>query len=126
MNWREPFVALLIAFAVAAVLTPVVARFARVVGAVDRPRGRGLAAGGTPLLGGIAIFVAVTLSVLVTIPDGLGILQGQQDRLHALVLDGLAVLLAHAEAVAVERHGAVEILHGNSDVVDAPEHGRGV
>lgn len=96
MNWREPFVALLIAFAVAAVLTPVVARFARVVGAVDRPRGRGLAAGGTPLLGGIAIFVAVTLSVLITVPDGLGILEGQRDRLHAILLGALAITVVGA------------------------------
>ena len=50
----------------------------------------------------------------------------EQHGLDALLLHGLAVLLAHAELVAVERHGAVEILDGHADVVDAPEHGRGV
>ncbi len=96
MNWREPFVALLIAFAVAAALTPLVARFARLVGAVDRPRGRGLAAGGTPLLGGIAIFVAVAVSVLIMLPDGVGLLDGPRGRLHAILLGALAITVVGA------------------------------
>ncbi len=91
MNWREPFVALLIAFAVAAVLTPLVARLARTVGAVDRPRGRGLAAGGTPLLGGVAIFVGVATAVLLTMPDALGVFQGPSERLRAILLGALAI-----------------------------------
>jgi hypothetical protein len=36
------------------------------------------------------------------------------------------VLFAHAEAVAVELHGGVEVLDSYSDVIDPPEHGRAV
>ena len=49
----------------------------------------------------------------------------EQHGLDPLLLDGLAVLLAHAEGIAVQREGAVEVLDGDSDVIDAPEHGRG-
>ncbi|MBX5439991.1 MAG: undecaprenyl/decaprenyl-phosphate alpha-N-acetylglucosaminyl 1-phosphate transferase [Solirubrobacteraceae bacterium] len=45
--------------AAAAALTPLTARFARAVGAVDRPRERGLAERPTPLLGGLAILAGV-------------------------------------------------------------------
>src|SRR5690606_18468355 len=45
--------------AAAAALTPLTARFARVVGAVDRPRERGLSERPTPLLGGLAILAGV-------------------------------------------------------------------
>jgi hypothetical protein len=34
------------------------------------------------------------------------------------------VLELHAEPLAVERHGLVEIFDCHSDVVDPPEHGR--
>lgn len=47
--------AFLAAFAVATLLTPLVARFAPRVGAVDPVRDRGLARQATPLLGGLAI-----------------------------------------------------------------------
>ena len=49
----------------------------------------------------------------------------EQRGLHAELLHRLAVLVRHAEAVAVERDRAVEVLHGHSDVVDPPEHGPG-
>lgn len=91
MNWRDPLVGLLVAFAIAAVLTPVVAQLARLIGAVDRPRGRGLAAGGTPLLGGIAIFVAVVAAVLIALPDTPGVLGGSRERLYAILLGGAAI-----------------------------------
>lgn len=52
------------AAAVAAALTPLTARFARAVGAVDEPRERGLAARSTPLLGGLAIFAGVLVGSL--------------------------------------------------------------
>ena len=48
----------LVALAVAALLTPLVARLARRVGAVDAVKERGLAREATPLLGGLAIFAA--------------------------------------------------------------------
>lgn len=93
MNWRDPIVGLLIAFAVSAALTPLVARAAVVVGAVDRPRGRGLGAGGTPLLGGLAILVAVVVAILLRMPESVG----QADNLRAILLG--AVLIAVVGAV---------------------------
>ena len=50
--------AFLVAAGVAAVITPVTMRFARRIGAIDRPRDRGLSDRETPLLGGLAILVA--------------------------------------------------------------------
>ena len=59
----------IVAFAVAALLTPVVARAARRVGAVDAVKERGLAREATPLLGGLAIFVGAVIAGLVFLPD---------------------------------------------------------
>ena len=48
----------------------------------------------------------------------------QQHRLHALLLDDLAVGDAELEAVAVELQRGLDLLDGHADVVDAAEHGR--
>jgi UDP-GlcNAc:undecaprenyl-phosphate GlcNAc-1-phosphate transferase len=88
MNWRDPTEGLLVAFAVSAALTPVVARAAVVLGAVDRPRGRGLGVGGTPLLGGLAMLVAVIVAVLIDMPAA----PERADSLRAILLG--AVLIA--------------------------------
>jgi UDP-GlcNAc:undecaprenyl-phosphate/decaprenyl-phosphate GlcNAc-1-phosphate transferase len=58
----------LVALAVAALLTPLVARLAVRVGAVDEPRERGLAARRTPLLGGLAILAGVLAAALIWLP----------------------------------------------------------
>src|SRR5215210_6812721 len=58
----------LVALAVAALLTPQVARLARRVGAVDGVKERGLAREATPLLGGLAIFAAVLVPALLFLP----------------------------------------------------------
>ena len=58
----------LVALVVAALLTPLVARFARRVGAVDAMTERGLARDATPLLGGLAIFGAVIAAALLFVP----------------------------------------------------------
>jgi UDP-GlcNAc:undecaprenyl-phosphate GlcNAc-1-phosphate transferase len=59
----------LVAFAAAALLTPLVARLARRIGAVDELKARGLASEATPLLGGLAIFAGVLLAALLFLPD---------------------------------------------------------
>ncbi len=64
-----------IALVATAVLTPVTMRFARAIGAIDHARGRGLAPGGTPLLGGLAIFAGGALAATVTLP-GTPVLHG--------------------------------------------------
>ncbi len=60
--------AFLVATAVVAALTPVTMRLARRVGAVDRPRERGLSSRATPRLGGLAIFAGALLAGLIFLP----------------------------------------------------------
>ena len=60
----------LVAFAVAALLTPPVARLARRTGAVDSLPARGLATRPTPLFGGVAIFAGVLLAGALFLPAG--------------------------------------------------------
>jgi UDP-GlcNAc:undecaprenyl-phosphate GlcNAc-1-phosphate transferase len=61
--------ACLVAFAAAAVLTPLVARLARRIGAVDEMKDRGLAREATPLLGGLAIFAGTLIASLAFLPE---------------------------------------------------------
>jgi UDP-GlcNAc:undecaprenyl-phosphate GlcNAc-1-phosphate transferase len=58
-----------VAAAMASVATPLVARLARRIGAVDRPRARGLSEHETPLLGGLAILLAVLVTAAIWLPD---------------------------------------------------------
>jgi UDP-GlcNAc:undecaprenyl-phosphate GlcNAc-1-phosphate transferase len=64
--------AFLVAAAVTALLTPFTMRLAKLVGAVDEPRERGLSSRATPLLGGLAIFAGVLVAGLVFLPAGYG------------------------------------------------------
>src|SRR5829696_8661860 len=68
MSELDAIWAFVVALAVAALLTPPVARLARRVGAVDEPRDRGLAARATPLLGGLAILAGVLAGALIWLP----------------------------------------------------------
>ncbi|MDA0181493.1 undecaprenyl/decaprenyl-phosphate alpha-N-acetylglucosaminyl 1-phosphate transferase [Solirubrobacter phytolaccae] len=61
--------AALVAFAVAAILTPLAARFARRIGAIDAQKDIGLAKDATPLLGGLAIFGGALVAGLLFLPD---------------------------------------------------------
>ena len=60
--------AFLVAAGVALLLTPLTMRFARRVGAIDQPRERGLSDRETPLLGGLAIFVAAGVAGAIWLP----------------------------------------------------------
>ncbi len=62
MDPLDAILGFVVAAAAAAALTPVTARFARRVGAVDEPRERGLSQRTTPLLGGLAILAGVLLA----------------------------------------------------------------
>ncbi|HEU4703868.1 MAG TPA: MraY family glycosyltransferase [Conexibacter sp.] len=68
MSETDALLAFLVALAVAAALTPPVARVAVRVGAVDEPRERGLAARSTPLLGGLAILAGVLVAAVIWLP----------------------------------------------------------
>src|SRR4051812_26062853 len=65
----DALIGLVVAFAIAALLTPVVGRLAMRVGAMDLPRERGLADRPTPLLGGLAIFAGAMVAGLLFLPD---------------------------------------------------------
>jgi UDP-GlcNAc:undecaprenyl-phosphate GlcNAc-1-phosphate transferase len=68
MKYLDAVLAFVVALAVAAVLTPVAARFARRIGAIAMPSERGLAQRATPLLGGLAILAGVLLASLLWLP----------------------------------------------------------
>src|SRR6478735_3761418 len=77
--WETPFMhrtaldALLagvVAALVTGLLTPVTARIATQIGAVDQPRDRGLSDRPTPLLGGVAIFVGVAAAMAIWLLGG--------------------------------------------------------
>jgi UDP-GlcNAc:undecaprenyl-phosphate GlcNAc-1-phosphate transferase len=68
MSELDALCAFLAAFAVAALLTPPIARLAVRVGAVDEPRERGLAARSTPLLGGLALLAGALAAALIWLP----------------------------------------------------------
>ena len=68
MSVLDAVYAFLVALVVAAATTPLVARLATRVGAVDEPRERGLAERATPLLGGLAILAGVLVSAAIWLP----------------------------------------------------------
>ena len=68
MRYWDAVLSFVVAVAIAAILTPVAARLARRVGAVDLPRERGLAQRETPLLGGLAILLAVLVAAFIWLP----------------------------------------------------------
>src|SRR5829696_5524986 len=68
MNELDAVLALLVAALVCFAVTPLTARLARRVGAVDEPRDRGLAARATPRLGGLAILGGVLAASAIWIP----------------------------------------------------------
>ncbi len=84
----EALYAFLAALAVTAVLTPLTMRLARVIGAIDAPRERGLSQRPTPLLGGLAILAGALVAGLVWLPAG----YGESPHLWSGVLMGAGVI----------------------------------
>jgi UDP-GlcNAc:undecaprenyl-phosphate GlcNAc-1-phosphate transferase len=68
MWYRHAVLSFVVAAVIAAALTPLAARLARRVGAVDAPRDRGLAERATPLLGGLAILAATLIAAVIWLP----------------------------------------------------------
>lgn len=85
LDWFDALEAFAIALAATAALTPLTMRFARSIGAIDRARGRGLAPGGTPLLGGIAIFAGGTIAALVILPGN--------EQLHGILAAAVLIVV---------------------------------
>jgi UDP-GlcNAc:undecaprenyl-phosphate GlcNAc-1-phosphate transferase len=68
MRYSDAVFAFLVATVVAAALTPLAARLARRIGAIDFPRARGLSQQPTPKLGGLAILVGVLVAASIWLP----------------------------------------------------------
>jgi UDP-GlcNAc:undecaprenyl-phosphate GlcNAc-1-phosphate transferase len=66
-HWHAAF-GFLVAAAVAMLVTPVVARLARALKTVDRPRVGGLTERVTPLLGGVAILIGIVVATALFMP----------------------------------------------------------
>jgi UDP-GlcNAc:undecaprenyl-phosphate GlcNAc-1-phosphate transferase len=68
MPYWDAVLSFVVALVVSVSLTPVAARLARRIGAVDVPRDRGLALRETPLLGGLAILAGVLVAGAIWLP----------------------------------------------------------
>ena len=68
MRYWDAGLSFVVALAIAALMTPLAARLARRLGAVDVPRERGLAVRETPLLGGLGILVGVLVAAAIWMP----------------------------------------------------------
>src|SRR4051794_846848 len=92
MTEADAVYAFLAAFVVAALLTPLTARLARRVGAVDQPNERGLGAGSTPLLGGLAMLGGVLLSSAIFLDFG----GATADRLKGILAGAVVIAFVGA------------------------------
>ena len=105
MRYLDAVYALLVATAVAALLTPLAGRLARKVGAIAYPSERGLAREPTPELGGLAILAAVIVAALIWLPDTIhlrlapGYRPGTAGVVHTWVVIAGAVLIALIGAI---------------------------
>ncbi len=97
----DALTAFAIALAATAALTPLTTRFARAIGAIDHARGRGLAPGGTPLLGGLAIFAGGTVAAIVVMP-------GSQE-LHGILAAALVITVVGALDDRFDLHPALKL-----------------
>jgi len=106
MTERDALFAFVVAFAVAAALTPLTSRLARAVGAVDQPKARGLSEGGTPLLGGVAILAAVLAASLLF----LEFTPRLTDRLTGILVGAVVIAAVGAIDDRFDLHPGVKLL----------------
>src|SRR4051794_29594433 len=92
MTEADAVYAFFAAFAAAALPTPLTARLARRVGAVDQPNERGLGAGSTPLLGGLAMLGGVLLSSALFLDFG----GATSDRLKGILAGAVVIAFVGA------------------------------
>jgi UDP-GlcNAc:undecaprenyl-phosphate/decaprenyl-phosphate GlcNAc-1-phosphate transferase len=108
-NELDALYAFLAAAVVTALLTPLTMRFARVIGAIDEPRERGLSERPTPLLGGLAIFAGALVAGLVWLPTGYAAEQ-QPQLWHGVLLAAAVITLVGALDDRYELHPAMKLL----------------
>jgi UDP-GlcNAc:undecaprenyl-phosphate GlcNAc-1-phosphate transferase len=107
--------ACLTAFAVALLFTPLTARIALRIGAVDQPRDRGLSDRPTPRLGGIAILLGVLVAGAVWLPGSTvnrGILGGAALITFVMALDDAIDLAPHHKLAAQFVAALIPVLSG--------------
>ncbi len=92
MTPKDALLGFACAFAVAALVTPLMARVARAVGAVDRPTDRGLAKGATPLLGGLAMLAGILVGALLFL-DGS---PRTTDRINGILVGAVVIAVVGA------------------------------
>ena len=102
MDELDAFYAFLVAAAVAGLLTPVIANVARRVGAVDRPRERGLSARETPMLGGLAILAGVLAAGALFLPG--------DDQTRAILAAAALITVIGAVDDAIDLPPVVKLL----------------
>ena len=95
-------IACAVAFVVAALATPLAARLARRIGAVDAMPERGLARQATPLLGGLAIFAGAIVASLLLLPDN--------SHAGAILIGAALITLVGAVDDVRPLHPAVKLL----------------
>jgi UDP-GlcNAc:undecaprenyl-phosphate GlcNAc-1-phosphate transferase len=106
MTELDAVYAFVAAFAVATLLTPLTARLARRVGAVDQPKERGLGRASTPRLGGLAIFAGALVSGLLFIDTT----SRTQDRFVGILAGAALITLVGALDDRFDLHPAVKFL----------------
>jgi UDP-GlcNAc:undecaprenyl-phosphate GlcNAc-1-phosphate transferase len=92
MTPKDAILGFALAFLVAVLVTPLTARLARAVGAVDRPSDRGLAKGETPLLGGLAMLAGVLVGAAAFLHST----PRTEDRLHGILYGAVLIAIVGA------------------------------
>jgi len=98
----DALLAFLVAALAAGALTPLAARLARAVGAVDEPRERGLSQHATPRLGGLALLAGVLISALVFLD--------LNDELRGILGGAILITLVGALDDVVDLSPAIKLL----------------
>lgn len=98
----EAAIAGLVAALVTGALTPLSGRIARRVGAIDEPRGRGLADRPTPRLGGLAILCGVLVAAAIYLPVG-------DDRWQTILAGAALIALVGALDDVFDLNAAVKL-----------------
>ena len=106
MSPHDAIYAFLAAFVVAAALTPLTARVARAVGAVDHPKDRGLARGETPLLGGLAMLAAVLVAAVLFLDST----PRTHDRIHGILAGAILIAIVGAIDDRFDLHPALKLI----------------
>jgi UDP-GlcNAc:undecaprenyl-phosphate GlcNAc-1-phosphate transferase len=101
MRYWDAVFAFLVAMAIAAILTPFAASFARRIGAVDLPSARGLSQRVTPRLGGLAILAGVLVAAWLWMPDTIVLARGVGGRPHTYDTVQTSSLIAGAVVIAL-------------------------